>query len=114
MVSCTIFENVESLSDLLVWPTLCAPYFYLIIFICLIAIIGWGIYRLEDKKNNRGNLLSSFAVSSLAFTILAVFGTLIKNSLDIPMITSDVLLYLIAITIVLDSLWIFQKRNNSM
>ncbi|KKN21505.1 hypothetical protein LCGC14_0924700 [marine sediment metagenome] len=106
---CTTITGIESIADLLVWPTTCSYYFWLEIILALTFLVGWRLYKAEEKRTGNGDFLSSIAVSSLAFTILAFFGTLIQNTGGIPLIQTDILLYMIAITIPLLIIWIFKS-----
>ena len=105
-----IITGIESIADLLVWPITCNYYFWLEIILTLTFLVGWRLYQAEEKRVGNGDFLSSIAVSSLAFTILAFFGTLIQSTDGIPMIQTDILLYLIAITIPLLIVWIFKSK----
>lgn len=110
-MTCEIFSGISSFADFLVWPTSCSYYFWLIIIVTLILLLAWRLFNSEQDRLGKGDLLSSLAVSSLAFTVLAVFGTLVKSTDGIPMIQSDIMLYLFALTIPLVLLWIFKKKT---
>jgi len=101
--------SITSISDFLVCPTLHNYYFWLIIFIGLIFILSWRIHVFQKKDDGKGDLISALGTSTIAFSVLGVLGTLIKNADDIPMIQSDVLLILFAITIPCILIWIFRK-----
>ena len=104
------FPSIVGFADFLVWPTSCFHYFWLSILLVLMILTAWRVYKAEEKRRAEGDLISAFAVSSLGYTIIAIFGTLVTSSGDLPMITTDIILYLLAITIPLNLLWIFKKR----
>lgn len=108
---CTIasLKTITGFADLLVWPTGCDYYFYLKIFLGIMAILSWGIYKAEKKFNPYGaDFLSCLGVVSIAVTLLGLIGSLITNTAGIPMISAEVLLYLLAIAIPIVLIWIFK------
>jgi len=111
-MACTEIPPIKSISDLLVFPTECQYYFWLIILGVIFLIVAWTIFKNEEKRKGEGDMISALATSSLAVTFLGILGTLVKNSDNIPMIQSDgimsPLLIMIAITIVLVLIWIFK------
>lgn len=110
MTSCEILSNLSTMADFFVWPTSCNYNFYLIIFLVFIVLLGWRIYKVEEKRKGTGDLLSAFAISSLSIAIIAILGTLVKSTDGIPMIQSDILLIFLAIAVPLNALWYF--KNN--
>ncbi len=106
---CSAIFSIDSIADLLVWPAGCDFYFYLKIFTGLFIILTWGLYKFEKKHRQDSEILSSMGVSSIAIFVLALIGTLIKNSDNIPMISSTVLLIIIAVTIPIILIWMFKK-----
>ncbi len=108
-MACEILTDLQTFGDFLVYPTGCNYYFYLILLGFLMIIITWFLFKSEEKKVGKSDFLSSLAVSNIVVSVLASVGTLIKNSDDIPMIQSDILLYFIAVTIVVVFLWIFKS-----
>ena len=107
-MACTAFSAIETFSDFLVWPTGCSYYFWLIILGALFVIIAWTLFKTEEKRRTEGDFISAMGVSSIAVTSIGVIGTLIKNGAGIPMIQSDVLLYMVALTVVIVLIWIFK------
>lgn len=103
-------SNITNFADFLVWPTLHFYYFYLVIFLTLIFLLSWRLYKFEESRTGTGDLISALGTSTVAFSVLGIFGTLIKSTQDIPMIQSDILLYLFAITIPIVLIWIFRGR----
>ncbi len=108
-MACEILTDLQTFADFLVYPTGCNYYFYLILLGFLMAIIAWFLFKSEEKKVGKSDFIAALAVSSIVISFLAFIGTLIKNSVNIPMIQTDILLYFIAITIVLVLLWIFKE-----
>ena len=109
MTICGVAFEIETLADLLVAPTICFYYFWLVIFAFLFLVIAYGFYEKDEEKKGEGEMLSSLGVSSLAVTSLATFGTFIESSNGIPMIQNDIFLWVIAPTIVFVVLWIYNK-----
>lgn len=62
----------------------------------------------EEDKVGKGDFISAGAISSILTLFLGVVGTLIENSDNIPMIQTDVLVYLIGFCIVWVVIWIFK------
>ena len=105
---CSPISGIESFADFLVWPTRCNYYFYLIIFGGLFLILAWTSFKAEEKRKGEGELISSLGVSSIAITILGLIGTLVVNGAGVPMIQVDILLYMVAVTVVFVFIWIFK------
>lgn len=105
-MTCTSFSAISSLSDLAVWPTGCHYYFYLELGLAILIVIAWIMTKSQETREGKGELISSLAISSFAMLILASTGTLVKNSLGVPMIQKDILLYFVAIAIIMFVLWI--------
>ena len=106
---CTLFTNLETIADLLVWPTGCFYHFYTVILFTLFTVLSLSLYFIEKERAVKSDIISSLGVSSIATFFLAVMGTLIKDSSGIPMIQQDILLYVLALTIVFVLIWFFKK-----
>lgn len=107
-MACEPISSILSFSDLLVWPTTCAYYFYLIILGGVFTIIAWAIFKEEERKRGSGELISALGITSIAIVSLAGVGTLIKNNAGIPMIQTGIMLYILAFSIVFILIWIFK------
>ncbi len=105
---CNIISSIETFADFLVYPVGCDYYFYLKIFLGLFIIMTWTVYAAEKRIRQNAEMLSSLAVSSLAILILALIGSLIKNTQDIAMVSGEILLYILAFTIPFILIWIFK------
>lgn len=101
--------SITGFADFLVCPTLHYYNFWLILFLGLAFLLAWRMYKFEEARLGKGDFISAMGTSTLAFSVLGVLGTLVKNTQDIPMIQSDILLILIAITIPFVLIWIFRK-----
>ena len=106
---CAEFTNINSFGDLLVWPTGCNYYFYLIVLATIFIVLTLILFNRQKESEIRGDLISSLGVSSIAIIILALIGTLIKNDANIPMIQSDIFLYVFAFGIIFILIWFFKK-----
>lgn len=101
--------TIATISDLLVYPTGCDYYFYLKIFFAIFLVLVWTLYKVEKSVNPQtADLISSLGVSSIAIIILGLIGTLIKSAENIPMIQTDILLYILAVSIPIILIWIFK------
>ena len=106
---CLAFTNINSIGDLLVWPTGCNYYIYLIVFATIFITLSLILYNRQKESQIRADIVSSMGVSSIAVIFLALTGTLIKNSANIPMIQQDIFLYVFAVGIVFILIWFFKK-----
>ena len=107
-MACELISGIADFADLVVYPTSCDYFFYLKILGTMMLIVAWILYKEEERRVGKGDLIPSLAVSSIAFTVLALIGTIVQNSVGIPMIQGDILLYFLALTIVLVLIWIFK------
>ena len=105
---CTQIGSIASVADFLVYPTSCNYYFWLYILGPLFLIVAWAIFKAEEDKKGEGDLTSALGVSSIAIMSIGVTGSLIKGTTDIPVIQSDILLYIVAATVVFVMIWIFK------
>lgn len=110
MAICSLISDVSTLADLLVWPTTCYYYFYLVVLITIFGVTAFSIYNAEKEKFIKADLTSTLGVSSIATFVLAMIMTLIKNTSGIPMLQRDLFLYIVAGTIVFVGIWIFKKN----
>ena len=106
---CATFTGINTIGDLLVWPTICNYYFYLVIFAGLFITLTLILYNRQKDAEVRGEFISSLGVSSISIILLALIGTTIKNSSDIPMVQQDIFLYIFAVGIVFISIWFFKR-----
>jgi len=106
---CASFTNINSIGDLLVWPTSCNYYIYLIVFTTIFITLSLIIYNRQKESEIKADLISSMGVSSIATLFLALIGTLIKNTANIPMVQQDIFLYVFAVGIVFILIWFFKK-----
>ena len=100
--------TLTSIADFMVWPTLCDYYFYMKILGALMVIVAWILYKAEQFRTSEGDFISAMAVSCTAITTLGIFGTLIANSDGVAMIQLPILMYMLAVTIIIDLIWIFK------
>lgn len=108
---CTELGNISTLADLLVYPTGCNYYFYLWIFGALWAIFTFSMYwREKITSNPKPDLISAAGVSTIPIVVLGGIGTVIKNSQDIPLIQQDILLYILAFSIIIWAVWFLTKE----
>jgi len=107
-MQCADISNINLFTDLFVYPTTCNYYFYLSILLGLMIILAWSLFKSEEKKTGKGEMISSMAISSIVTTLITLAGTLVTGSTDLPMIPNGVLLIILAITIPSVLIWIFK------
>ena len=105
-----VMGGTINFSDFLVYPTTCYYFFWAVFFFGLFLLITFFTFNRESELFVRADIISSMAVSSTAILFLAIIGTLVKSTVDeIPMIQSDVMLYIVAFWIIISSIWFFKK-----
>lgn len=107
-MACTPIGSIASVADFFVWPTACNYFFWLYVLGAIFLIVAWVLFKTEEDRKGEGELTSSLGISSIAVTSIAVIGTLVESTAGIPMIQSDVLLYMVAATVVFVLIWIFK------
>ncbi len=108
-MTCSAFTNINSIGDLLVWPTGCNYYIYLMVLTTVFIVLCLILYNRQKESEITADLVSSMGVSSIAIIVLALTGTLIKNSAGIPMIQQDIFLYTFAGGMVFILIWFFKR-----
>ncbi len=106
---CAGFTGITTVGDWLVWPTGCNYYFYLVVFATIFITLTLILYNKEREEIVKADIISSLGVSSIVTLILALIGTLIRNTANIPVVQQDIFLYIFAFTIVFILLWFFKK-----
>ena len=106
---CSGFTGIGNWGDMLVWPTGCNYYFYLIVLAVVFMTLSLILYNREKEERIRADMISSLGVSSIVTLILALIGTLIKNTAGIPMIQNDIFLYVFSLAIIFILIWFFKK-----
>jgi hypothetical protein len=92
-----------TIGDLMTFPNNIYPYFWVWIIGGLWLIITLSLYYNEKEKLGKGKFLSSMAVSGLACVLLSLFGTLLG------IITTNIMVYIFVVAIVLIVIWFFSK-----
>jgi len=106
---CEQISVINGIADFFVYPTGCDFYFYLKILLVIDFILAWGLYKIEKQTiAGGGDLISCLAVSSIVTVVLGSIGTMVKNTANIPMISTQVLLILIALAVPIILIWIFK------
>jgi hypothetical protein len=107
-MTCTAMFSIESVSDFLVWPVTCDYYFYLKIFIAIFIVLTWTLYKIEKKIRTDAEFISCIGISSIAIIVFGLIGSLIQNTEGIVMISTEILLSILAFTIPIFLIWIFK------
>lgn len=101
------FPGIEtvgtSISEILSYPTTGDYYFYAKILAGIWVILTFILYRKEEDRLGRGDIVSSMGVSAIATIFLSVIGSLfgiIQNDVNIQIIVGG-LVFII--------LWLFKK-----
>ena len=106
---CSGFTGITNMGDILVWPTSCNYYFYLVVFATIFITLTLVLYNKEKEERIRSDIISCLGVSSIVTLFLALIGTLIKNSAGIPMVQQDIFLYVFAFSIIFILIWFFKR-----
>ena len=106
---CAEFTGITTPGDLLVFPTGCFYFFYLVVLGTIFLTLTLILYNKEKEDQVKSDIISILGVSSIATIILALIGTLIENSAGIPMVQNDIFLYVLAMGIVFISIWFFKR-----
>jgi hypothetical protein len=107
---CEIISNIETFADLIIYPVICDHFFYGKIMVGLFIILTSVLYFKELEKYPKPDMISCLGTSSIVIIFLSMIGTLIKNTNNIPMISSDIFIYILAISIIFIGIWIFKSR----
>ena len=106
---CSIISDVTGIADLMVYPTSCDYYFYAYIFGGIFIILTLVLFFKEQERYTKPDVISCMGISSIVIIFLAMIGTLIKNSVGIPMVQQDIFLYIIAFGVIFIGIWFFKK-----
>lgn len=106
---CDAFTNITTYGDWLVYPTSCFYYFWLVVLGVVWLVLSLTLFYNQREREIQADALSSMGVSSIAIISLALIGTLIKNSDNIPMIQQDIFLYVLSIGLALIIIWLWKK-----
>lgn len=106
---CSGFTGITTIGDMLVWPTGCNYYIYLIVFTVVFITLTLILYNREREEKITADIISSMGVSAIVTLVLALSGTLIKNSAGIPMVQQDIFMYVFAMSIIFILIWFFKK-----
>ena len=106
---CAIFSDLKTWADVLVYPTSCNYYIYLVFFVAIFITLTLILFNREREQFAKADMISSLGVSSIATLFLALIGTLIENSDGIPMVQENIFMYVLAFTIVFILIWFFKK-----
>ncbi len=106
---CSTFTGLATFGDFLVWPTACNYYFYLIVLGTIFITLTLILYNREKDEQIRADAISCLGVSAIATIVLALIGTLIKNTAGIPMVQDDIFLYVFSMGIIFIGIWFFKR-----
>lgn len=99
------YPNASSIGELLSYPTIGNPSFWLWILGAIFVIFSLTSYYNEVKIFGKGRLLSSLVVSSFFITCLAVLGSVIG------FITTEILIIIIVFFAIFTAIFIFSGDN---
>ena len=106
---CAEFTGITTFGDLLVWPTGCFYYFYLVVISTIFTTLTLVLYNREKEEQVKADIISTLGVASIVTILLSLIGTLITNSAGIPMIQKDIFLYIFAMGTIFILIWFFKK-----
>jgi hypothetical protein len=95
------WSSSSGIGGILSLPNASYPYYWAWILGGIWSIIVLNSYFLEKSITGKGNILSSLAVASFAILILSILGTLVG------FISLEIMLYVIAISMILLGVWWF-------
>ena len=101
--------GINGIADLLVYPTSCYYYFYAVLLGGLFGILVTITYFSEKKTLLKPDIISTLGVHSIVIWFLGLIGTLIKSTDGIPMIQTDIFIYITAFAIVFCAIWFFKN-----
>lgn len=93
----------QSIKSILLFPTTCDYYFYAKIMGAFFIIIAFILYKAEQKKLVKADMISSLGVSALATIFISLIGTLVG------FIQADIFIEILVVGIIFITLWIFKK-----
>ncbi len=105
----SIMGSNIGLVEILVYPTTCFYYTYAFFFFALFILLSLFLYNREREDFPKPDMISAIGTSATAIFFLALIGTLIKTSDNIPMVQLDIFRYIFVIWIVLVAIWYFKK-----
>lgn len=109
MINQVLGSNL-SWADYLIYPTTCFYYFYAVILGAVFLIVMLWLYNREREVSTQPDIISTAAISATAIFVLAGVGTLVRaTNYDIPLIQSDIFMYVFAFWIVLSAIWFFKE-----
>ena len=99
------YPNASSIGELLSYPTIGSPAFWLWILGAIFVIFTLTSYYNEVKIFGKGRLLSSLVVSSFFITCLAVLGSVVG------FITTEILVVIIVFFAIFTAIFIFSGND---
>ena len=96
--------NDTSVAGIMGFPLTGDYYFYAKILFGIWLIIGLGFFFEERKRLGKGNMLSSFAVASLAVIVLASIGSLFD------IVTGEVFVSTIVLGLISIFIWFIKGK----
>lgn len=113
MVCQSLWEAMGSdlgLVEIFIYPTTCFYHFYSAILFFIFAVLALILYNTEKDDLSKADMISSIGTSATATMFIAMVGTLVKSSNGIVMIQFDIFRYVLAIWVVIVSIWFLKNR----
>lgn len=103
-----VCDGLETLTDqgiqgLMTYPLSCDGFFYAKILFAIWTILGLGTFFEERLRKGEGNILSSFAISSLAIIVIATVGSMLG------LVTEGILTLTFVFGLIFIAIWYFKK-----
>lgn len=98
------------IGDLLAFPNSCDHYFWAKILIAFFIILSYTLYKKDEEKIVKPNILSSMGISAIATIFIALILTYILDSNGNSIIPGDVFLEVIIGCTIFIVLWLFSKK----
>ena len=97
----TLIDN--SITGILAFPTSCDYYFYAKIMFAFFVVLAFGVFKYEEDKLLRSDMISAMGVSAIATIFIALIGTMIS------VIQPDVFIGIFVVGIVFIVIWLLKK-----
>lgn len=106
----SVMGNNIGLVEILIYPTTCFYYTYAFIFFALFILLSLFLYNREKGDGLlKPDMISSLGTSASAILFLALIGTLIKTTDNIPLVQFDIFRYIFVIWMVLAAVWYWKR-----
>ena len=97
----TLTDN--SITGILAFPTSCDYFFYAKIMFAFWLILSVGLFKKDDEKFLKSDMISAMGVSAIVTIFVSLIGTVIK------IIQRDIFIFILVIGMIFVVLWLIKK-----